>query len=581
MQYPLCEEIGAPELFVGRKKELAMLGTWIKQIPKRLGKSKAIFSRKKGGKTALVQRLFNKLWSENGPVIPIFYSISDAITWLPDFAITYFQIFASQYISFLERNPDLLQYVMDIEEIITYGKQKSNKMLVHQAKSILEHESKKRFSAMWFKACSSPHTFANIYNIRFLVIIDEFQYLSKYIYDPFTKEAIESLPGSYHALSESKVAPMLITGSYTNWLSTIVGKHLEGGRVTKHFFSPYLESDEGLVAVKTYAKAYNKKIFEQTALQINQLCYSDPFFISCLMQNQYEKHNLSTKKGVIDTVHYEISNKMSNMCIVWREYIDKTLEEINNINAKRILLHMSKNPDRVWIPKELKRELHLDISEQEILDRLRKLEKADLLQEGNAAIEFQGVNDGTLHLILRSRYGREIKDFEPDIRVDFEKRLQEMENTIQELEKEKQSLSGKLNFLKGEIAEEQLAKLIRKEKRFVLSKFFNGVNDTTRLNIIDIRTHVMIQRADGKNMEIDIKAESDCGRIILIEVKNWKKKLSVNIVKDFFEKVETYAQHNSKTKLLPAIWAANGFSEPAKALCFKKGIAGNYIETNN
>jgi len=75
MQYPLCEDIGAPELFVGRKNELAMLEEWINRIPKRLAKSKAIFSRKKGGKTALVQRLFNKLWNDNGPVIPIFFSM--------------------------------------------------------------------------------------------------------------------------------------------------------------------------------------------------------------------------------------------------------------------------------------------------------------------------------------------------------------------------------------------------------------------------------------------------------------------------------------------------------------------------
>ena len=103
MQYPLEEEIGDPTLFVGRKKELDMLDEWVSRIPKKLAKSIAIFSRKKGGKTALIQRLFNKLWSDNGPVIPIFFSLSEVNVWLPDFAIQYFRMFASQYISFLER----------------------------------------------------------------------------------------------------------------------------------------------------------------------------------------------------------------------------------------------------------------------------------------------------------------------------------------------------------------------------------------------------------------------------------------------------------------------------------------------
>ena len=47
MQYPLDEQIGKPELFVGRKKELKYFGQWIKGIPERLSKSQAILARKK------------------------------------------------------------------------------------------------------------------------------------------------------------------------------------------------------------------------------------------------------------------------------------------------------------------------------------------------------------------------------------------------------------------------------------------------------------------------------------------------------------------------------------------------------
>ena len=578
MQYPLPEEIGAPELFVGREKEFAMLDEWINRIPKKLGKSKAIFSRKKGGKTALIERLFNKLWSENGPVIPILFSISDTKIWLPDFSINYFRIFASQYISFLERDPGLVREPLDMKGIEEYARKNSINSLVNHVQSILEDEAKNRSDSMWFTASSAPKTLASIYNIRFLVIIDEFQYLSKYIYrDEGCKEyCAETLPGTYHSLASSKIAPMLITGSYTYWLNTLVSRHLEGGRVSKHFFSPYLESEDGLEAVKVYAKAYDRKITEKTARQINQLCYSDPFFISCIIQNNFFNHDLSSTQGVIDAVHFEISHRQSDMSIVWREYIDTTLNDINNIHAKKILLHMSKDPQRVWIPKELKEELHLEISEDDIRDRLKKLEQADLIQGGVADIEFQGINDGTLHLVLRSRYGREIKDFEPDIKVDFQKRLDDFENKIKKLKKDNKSLSGKLNALKGEVAEDQLAKLFRKEKRFSLSKFFNGVKDKSRLNIVDVRTHVIIQRDDGKNMEIDIKAESNCGRVILVEVKKWKKKISINVVRDFLEKIEIFSRQNPEKDVLPAIWAENGFSKPANKLCEDKGISGNF-----
>jgi hypothetical protein len=71
MQYPLSEKIGDPDLFVGREKEFRLLNKWLKNIPKRLSKSRVILARRKSGKTAIVQRIFNQVWSENGLVIPL------------------------------------------------------------------------------------------------------------------------------------------------------------------------------------------------------------------------------------------------------------------------------------------------------------------------------------------------------------------------------------------------------------------------------------------------------------------------------------------------------------------------------
>ena len=64
MQYPLPEKIGNPDLFVGREKEFALFDKWISQIPDRLSKSRAILARRKSGKTAFVERIFNRLWSD-------------------------------------------------------------------------------------------------------------------------------------------------------------------------------------------------------------------------------------------------------------------------------------------------------------------------------------------------------------------------------------------------------------------------------------------------------------------------------------------------------------------------------------
>ena len=44
-------------------------------------------ARKKSGKTAFIQRLFNRTWQAGGAVIPFFIEIKEIKTWFPDLAM--------------------------------------------------------------------------------------------------------------------------------------------------------------------------------------------------------------------------------------------------------------------------------------------------------------------------------------------------------------------------------------------------------------------------------------------------------------------------------------------------------------
>jgi len=61
MQYPLEENIGPPELFVGRADELASFNRWVAGISRKASKSRVILARRKSSKTSFVQRLFNQI----------------------------------------------------------------------------------------------------------------------------------------------------------------------------------------------------------------------------------------------------------------------------------------------------------------------------------------------------------------------------------------------------------------------------------------------------------------------------------------------------------------------------------------
>jgi len=565
MQYPLTEQIGIPELLTGREKEFRLINKWLSKIPERMSKSRVIAARRKSGKTAFIQRIFNHLWSENGAVIPFYLDIPDNEIWLPEFAIKYYCAFASQYISFLERDASLVTSHFSLEEIREYGIAKSIKMFIRDTDLLQEG---KHLDLMWETASSAPHRFAVIYNLRFVVMLDEFQHITQYIYrnEACTGKPIESMAGSYLSLSESKVAPMLVTGSYPGMLIKILGKYLKGGRLSHTEMSPYLTTAEGLQAVYKYAQFGGESITNETAAQINELCMADPFFISCVFQNDYEGKDMSTSEGVIAAVNYEVTSRDSQMSGTWNEYILMSLERLNGPDTKQLLLHLSKYNDRYWTPHELKKKLPLESEPDEIQHKLVILAESDLIERGGSDIDFRGLHDGSLNLILRHRFEKEIDGFEPDFKPEFQQQ-------IAELTLKNRKLQGMLNNLSGKMAEYQLATAMRSRKHFVLTEFFSEVKDTTRLNLTAVKERVLVQREDGKGGEIDIVAKSDCGRTILVEVKKTETKSGLQAVTDFKEKTETYCRCFPAETVLPAFLSLGGFTFDAEVFCRAHGIA--------
>ena len=230
-----------------------------------------------------------------------------------------------------------------------------------------------------------------------------------------------------------------------------------------------------------------------------------------------------------------------------------------------MLLHLSRHSDRYWTHEEIRRELSIDLDPEEIKKRLILLVEADVIEWGSSDIRFRGLRDGTLNLILRNRFEEEISGFVPDLR-------QEAHEQIRKLRAEKKSLQGMLNNLSGKFAEYQLVTAFRSKKRFALSDYFDGVADTTRLNIVSVRQRAPIQRENGKNMELDVVAESDCGRVAVVEVKKWKTGVSKSVVEDFAEKVEVYARTVPDKTILPALLSLGGFSGDAMKVCEERGI---------
>ena len=244
----------------------------------------------------------------------------------------------------------------------------------------------------------------------------------------------------------------------------------------------------------------------------------------------------------------------------------KTVKQVNDKYGKQILLHLSKHNDREWTARELKQTLHLQEDEAVIHNKLLALVKGDLLEQGDADIDFHGLRDGTLYLILRHRFEKEILNHEPNMISDFNAE-------VAALTKANQELRGKLNHIKGQVTEFQFANTLRSRKRFRLAEFFEGATDDQPLNLLDVQTRVLLQRPDGSKKELDIVAQTSDERVLLVDVKNQQEKPNHETVADFLEKAALYgSQHPGKTLVL-AFLSLGGFTEKALELCRQQSIA--------
>ncbi len=579
---PLIERIGHPDLYVQRQTFWNEFLQWTEGIPHLVSKSRAILARKKSGKTAFVQRLFNHLWNLDGEVIPFYFEVSEKRQWLGTLGVRYFETFASHYIAFVTRNPTSIRQRWRLSQIARFLEDHGAPpppflLLKEDVAEIQTFFKDQNADLLWEVAYSAPDRYATGFDQRFLVILDEFQFLGDRIY---TQKSLEgepdpSIPGSFHELSESKFAPMLATGSYVGWLLNIIGTHLEGGRLEPFEMPTAMEPEEGLEVVFRLSEHLSKPVTNQTAMQINELCKRDPFFIRCVIGSSQTDRDLTTEAGVNRALQHEIESRSSQLNAIWEEYIRQALDRINQLNAKKILWFLTKNRDRSYTHREIQAALKLDLELDDILNKCNVLYKADLILKGKSEIEFQGLQDGTLELVLNSRFHTQIEDFA----INWEESLQD---DWQSWKHKYQTTQGRYNALSGKLAEYLLANELRMKPKFKLSEYFEGVNKAHStanepITFETVQTGVLLQNHEGvtpKTFEIDVKADAQNDvRTLLVEVKKRQKKVADSVVMSFMEKVRTFAEQNPDRTVIAAIWSWNGFTESALALCRTHQIA--------
>jgi hypothetical protein len=203
-----------------------------------------------------------------------------------------------------------------------------------------------------------------------------------------------------------------------------------------------MPEDEAWELLYKYSRFFDVPVTEETAFLLVRVTEGNPFYISAVIRSDYPDQDLTT-----GTLEFETLDDQGLIKLSWMEYMAKAFPEINDRNAKNIVLHLSKHRDREWTRAELREALNLEMTDGELEKKLKALVKADIINQGQSNFDYRGVREGIFDKVFRGVYEKEIRQFDPGVI---------REEYSAELKKEKKRykrLLGKFNHQEGYQAE--------------------------------------------------------------------------------------------------------------------------------
>jgi hypothetical protein len=576
MDYALKERIGKPELFTGRKEELAYFLKWIDDIKEEKSQSTAMLARRKMGKTAILERLFNITFFKNEGVIPFYYEIKEVKMWVGDFCVDFFLTFIYHYIAFKTRKTEYLhpEEKSNFEKVKKSAEGEGLKYLTGIIESVEYSFIHEHVDILWNTVREAPKTIAARQQEFIVQMIDEFQFMNAMIYWDKRKsddQLADTLAGGYLSTAESKVAPLLVSGSWVGWLMNELDTMLP-----TRFRYEYLENmpeDEAVEMVYKYSRFFDVPITEQTAYLMFKQAEGSPFYTSSIIRSRYRDKDLTTVNGLTDTLEFETLDRRGNIKATWMEYVLSAFKKVNGKNAKKIVLYLCQHRDREVTRGELLEKLSLDIDDSELEEKLEALVKGDIITQGPTHFDYRGVQDNIFDKVFRGVYEKEIREF--DMRVIRKEYSEELEK----LKKQYDSLLGKFNYQKGYFAEYLILERLRLQSR----KNNELLKSITRYlpDDFDFCDYSRVWRYDSspeyrKRFSVDIfaRAENPGAYSIIGEVKSREvKKFSKEEVMEFEKKFAGVKKLEIIDRVVGFIFSRSGFTKEAENYCKEKGIA--------
>ncbi len=583
IEFAIRERVGRPENFIGRVAELKYLHTWADNIRQEISRSVAFLGRRKIGKSLILERLYNIVFSERKDLIPFYYEFTEGKRsgreFFEDFVCRFYLQVAGYYTGDISWNRQAANHEIRADFSVLLTQLESvdipHKAVIMSDLDACVHMFGRDKSPYEYvlAATAVPRGFATTPGVgeKVVQMIDEFQYLNMYV-----DAGREDKPcKAYMSTAEMRVAPLLITGSLMGVVSHELMRWLP--HRFDEFIVPKMADGEAVAMTLNYGSLYGYGMTTEIAAYIVHVTNNVPGRIADLLTPKFGKPVICSIGDADRALELEVAK--GNIKKDWDEYLSLAMHAVNHVNMRRITYFLCKHEGEWYYPRDLRRAMSLDIDDEVLRGELALLHRYDLIELDGG--RYGGVFDRTLKKVLMRHYG-DILDlptekFEAYFRTDnlldyLQERVRQLELGLADAEKLRQTLRvlrGEHNNLKGHYYErEVLLRLIMA----IIDGEEGGLTDG--IGVTEFAHTLNHHLSDGE--EIDIVLEGGQA-VVMAECKDYAPehlhKITKKMVDEFADKARRLKKERFPGKTLRlAFFSRHGVEEKLKPALRKHGI---------
>jgi hypothetical protein len=493
--------------------------------------STAIVGRRRLGKTAVLEQVYNRLFWEQDAVVPIYFNFEAKPTTSNEFAEIYFANFLRQFIAFRRKDDTMVREGRgNLTTLIEMAQALGEESLAVRAQIFAEFREQINSPGVMHQllecAIYAPRQVMEhnrgkgLPETPIFVMLDEFQEVMSIYYS--SGQPADGV-GLYQWAVEGRKCPHIVTGSAVRLITQeVLGTGALFGRFRFVEFSP-LEEIYALELVDKLAHKYGVRIEEPVAGYLVARCGASPFYVYCVILQAVEQGltAVSNEAAVDGLVAHEVTHGQ-----IWRDWsgqLQKYFEQLNShFIAKRVLFYAAQFGDRRIEPELIAEEMKR--SQEEVERVLRHLAFAEMIDAGGGYI-FYNLKDPILREFIKVQY-----------QLDVAK--ESFDEVYQKLRAELARWKGKYADAVGELVEARLEALLNRfDGRRVPGRLFH-VEGEVELPKFTLVYDTMVKGPGDRMRQVDLVGAWWPDREIAVwvaEIKHWAKRVDAGVVREFVE----------------------------------------------